>query len=127
MTDAQLCRLVGSAAALEPQSFQELAARAERGTKISWLWDGYLAAGQITLLTSQWKTGKTTLLALLLERMRSGRALAGRKVRRGRAAVITEESPVHWRLRGQRLDFGAQACFFCRPFMGKPTREQWRM
>ena len=126
MSDAESCRLAGLPGALEPQSYHELAARAGPSTKVSWLWQGYLAAGQITLLTSQWKTGKTTLLAVLLERMHSGRALASRKVRRGRAAVITEESPIHWRLRGQRLDFGAQACFFCRPFAGKPAREGWR-
>jgi hypothetical protein len=126
MIEAELPPLASSLAALEPQSYQELAARAGPHTKISWLWHGYLAAGEITLLTSQWKTGKTTLLAVLLERMHSGRALAGREVRTGRAAVITEESPVHWRLRGERLDFGAHACFFCRPFLGKPTRDQWR-
>jgi AAA domain len=33
---------------------------------LSWLWHGYLAAGNVTLLTSQWKSGKTTLLAVLL-------------------------------------------------------------
>jgi hypothetical protein len=29
--------------------------------RVDWLWDGYLARGSVTLLTSQWKTGKTTL------------------------------------------------------------------
>src|SRR5689334_10604184 len=28
---------------------------------MNWLWTGYLAPGQVTLLTSQWKSGKTTL------------------------------------------------------------------
>jgi hypothetical protein len=108
----------------EPQSYGEMAAQAE--PQLDWLWHGYLAGGNITLLTSQWKTGKTTLLAVLLERLHSGRELAGHAVRAGRAAVITEESPVHWRMRGRRLDFGPQACFFCRPFKGKPTRDQWQ-
>src|SRR5438067_2210940 len=44
---------------------------------LDWLWQGYLAPGNVTLLTSQWKTGKTTLLALLLDRMKSGGVLAG--------------------------------------------------
>src|SRR5262245_49475628 len=30
---------------------------------MSWLWDGYLAPGLVTLLTAQWKSGKTTLLS----------------------------------------------------------------
>ncbi len=34
--------------------------------QLRWLWQGYLAAGAVTLLTSQWKIGKTTLLALVL-------------------------------------------------------------
>jgi hypothetical protein len=28
-----------------------------------WLWHGYLAPGALTLLTSQWKSGKTTLIS----------------------------------------------------------------
>ena len=32
-----------------------------RNTNVGWLWQGYLAAGNVTLLTSQWKSGKTTL------------------------------------------------------------------
>ena len=28
----------------------------------TWLWQGYLTPGNVTLLTSQWKAGKTTLL-----------------------------------------------------------------
>jgi hypothetical protein len=44
---------------------------------VSWFWYGYLGPGKVTLLTSQWKSGKTTLLALLLARMQSGGVLAG--------------------------------------------------
>ena len=33
-----------------------------------WLWHGFLAASCTTLLTSQWKSGKTTLLSMLLSR-----------------------------------------------------------
>jgi AAA domain len=29
---------------------------------VKWLWDGYLARKHLTLLTGQWKIGKTTLL-----------------------------------------------------------------
>ena len=34
-----------------------------------WVWHGFLAPGCISLLTSQWKTGKSTLLAILLARL----------------------------------------------------------
>jgi hypothetical protein len=33
-----------------------------------WLWHGYLLPGSVTLLTSVWKAGKTTLLSVLLAR-----------------------------------------------------------
>lgn len=32
-----------------------------------WLWRGYLYPRDITLMTSQWKTGKTTLITGLLQ------------------------------------------------------------
>src|SRR5262249_47759318 len=56
-----------------------------------WLWQGYLAPGNVTLLTSQWKSGKTTLIAVLLARLKTGGSLAGLSVVPARAAVITEE------------------------------------
>src|SRR5205807_153532 len=51
--------------------------RATGGAGVRWLWRGYLAAGAVTLLTSQWKTGKTTLTAVLLARLKAGGQLAG--------------------------------------------------
>ncbi len=32
---------------------------------VSWLWHGYLASASVTLLTSQWKSGKTTIFYFL--------------------------------------------------------------
>jgi hypothetical protein len=91
----------------------------------TWLWDGYLAHGNVTLLTSQWKSGKTTLLALLLARREAGGQLAGLAVRPGRTAVVTEEAALLWNERRQKLGFGPSAAFLCRPFPGKPTTGQW--
>ena len=56
-----------------------------------WLWHGYLAAGNVTVLTSQWKSGQTTLLAVLLARMATGGQLARLPVKAARAVVISEE------------------------------------
>jgi hypothetical protein len=33
-----------------------------------WLWEGFIARANLTLLTSMWKSGKTTLVSLLLSR-----------------------------------------------------------
>ncbi len=91
----------------------------------NWLWHGYLAAGNVTLLTSQWKAGKTTLVALLLDRLRQGGVLAGLPVAAGRAAVVSEEPPAHWARRGERLNFGEHVWWFCQPFRGKPRPHEW--
>jgi hypothetical protein len=90
-----------------------------------WLWDGYLAPGNVTLLTSQWKSGKTTLVAVLLSRLKTGGLLLGRSLRPGKAAIVSEESPLHWHHRSQKLAFGGHLCWFCRPFRGKPRPDEW--
>jgi hypothetical protein len=93
---------------------------------VRWLWDGYLAAGKLTLLTSQWKMGKTTLLTVLLAKMKAGGELAGRRVERARAAVVSEEPPGDWVERGRRLGLAADLQLHCQPFRHKPTAAEWR-
>src|SRR2546422_167373 len=85
-----------------------------------WLWTGYLAPGHITLLTSIWKCGKTTLIAALLSRMGAGGTLAGQAVAAGKAVIVSEESPQHWSTRATTFDFGTHVGFLCRPFTGLP-------
>jgi hypothetical protein len=89
-----------------------------------WLWHGYVGPGQITLLSSQWKMGKTSLLALLIARRREGGTLAGLTVTAGPSAVVSEEPADLWGERGQQLGFRGDTTFFCRPFLGKPTAAQ---
>lgn len=100
--------------------------RAESAPQALWLWQGYLATGAVTLLTSQWKTGKTTLISVLLSRMKTGGLLAGLSVSKGRAVVVSEESATQWLLRGRRLDLEDHVGWFCRPFPGRPRPEQWQ-
>jgi hypothetical protein len=64
----------------------------QRFTLPAWLWHGYLGPGKTTLLTSQCKSGKTTLVTLLLARMEHAGQLAGSPVAPGRAFVISDES-----------------------------------
>jgi hypothetical protein len=100
--------------------------RAEAEPAVRWLWRGYLAAGAVTLLTSQWKTGKTTLTSVLLARMKEGSTVAGLSLAAGRAIVLSEEPPAQWLLRGQRLDLEHHVGWLCRPFRGRPSPPQWR-
>ena len=96
----------------------------QHGKELSWLWEGYLAHGMTTLLTSQWKSGKTTLISILLSRLREGGNLAGQKVAPARAVILSEESPQLWRPRQKLLDL-SHVYFFCRPFLTRPTFETW--
>jgi AAA domain len=95
-------------------------------TPTTWLWHGFLAHGNITLLTSQWKSGKTTLLSLLLSRRKSGGVLAGLPVLPGKSVVVSEESNSLWAERSRLYDFGGQVCFFPQPFLTIPRPgESW--
>lgn len=118
-------RMIGDAFVMPP--FLEGPAELDKasGPAPGWLWHGLLAPGAMTLFVSQWKTGKTTLASVLLTRMTSGGQLAGLPVAAGRAVVITEESPHHWRRRHQELGFGDNVGWFCRPFRGRPCLRDW--
>ncbi len=90
-----------------------------------WLWKGFLAPGETTLLTSLWKSGKSTLISVLLSKMRSGGELAGMPVAPCNVAIVTEEPAEKWAERGRQLIFGDNFFWFCRPFKGKPTHDDW--
>lgn len=91
----------------------------------TWIWDGYIAPGRITLFCSPAKTGKTTLLSHLLSRRRQGGNLLDLPVSAGVTAVVTEEAAADWHARHQRLDLGGNVCLFCRPFACQPTADEY--
>ena len=92
---------------------------------VPWIWDGLVAFEAITLLSAPEKTGKTTLLSLLLDRRRLGGELLGRTVLPGRTILCSEENQRLWELRQPPLDFGQQLEFHC-PVGLNPTRRSWR-
>jgi hypothetical protein len=94
-------------------------------TAATWLWHGYLGPGKATLLTSQWKSGKTTLVALLLARMQQGGQLLGLPVSPGKAFVVSEESEADWQPRFHLLGIRDHVDLLCRPFLGVPSMDQW--
>ena len=96
----------------------------ENKETVSWLWEGYLARSNVTLLTSLWKSGKTTLLSILLSKMAQGGALAGLAVQQAKAVIISEESEELWAPRHRLLHF-PNSYLFCRPFRTKPSMAQW--
>jgi hypothetical protein len=90
----------------------------------SWIWEGVIAQGAVTLLSGPMKAGKTTLLSLLLDHRHRAMPLLGRPVRPGRTIVCSEESQKLWALRQPPLDFGAELEYH-RPFESVPSSEDW--
>jgi hypothetical protein len=92
---------------------------------VAWLWDGYLARGNLTLLTSLWKAGKTTLLAGLLRQLATGGTFLGRACVPARAVVVSEESRELWAERLRTIPIGPHARLLARPFLTRPTPAAW--
>jgi len=92
---------------------------------VDWLWHGYLAGGNITLLTSLWKAGKTTLVTGLLRRLAADGEFLGRQCRSARAVVISEESKDHWAARVHVEPIGSHVQLLARPFLIRPTEGDW--
>jgi hypothetical protein len=90
-----------------------------------WLWHGYLARGSLTLLTSLWKAGKSTLLTGVLQRLGSGDAFLGHACAPARALVVSEESRDHWAERLRTIPVGPHARLMARPFLARPTPSAW--
>lgn len=97
-----------------------------REVPLRWFWHGFVAGGNLTLLTSMWKSGKTTLVSLLLARRVRGGTLLGQPVTPGKTVVISEEDASLWTGRIARHDFGGNVFFFLRPFKHIPSKEEWQ-
>jgi AAA domain len=91
-----------------------------------WLWDGCVARGRLTLLTSLWKAGKTTLLTGLLQRLGRGEPFLGRACEPARALVVSEEPQDLWAGRLRAMPVGPHARPMSRPFRGRPSPAGWQ-
>src|SRR5580700_9710538 len=96
----------------------------ESRRSIPWLWDGVVAEEAVTVLSAPEKTGKSTLLSLLLDRRRAGGQLLGRTVYPGKTILCSEEEELLWALRQPPLDFGPDLIFH-QPPGPFPMRGRW--
>jgi hypothetical protein len=92
---------------------------------IEWLWHGLIARRNVTLLTSQWKAGKTTLIAGLLQQFATGGTFLDRPVAPAKVLVVSEESRDTWAERVRRMPIGGHCRLLARPFPRRPTAESW--
>lgn len=96
---------------------------AEPGT--SWIWNGLLKRGEITLMPALWKSGKTTLLAHLLRAMGGGGKFLGLDLLPCRVLYVTEESESRWASRRDAVGIEDHVEFLVRPFAYKPDVRRW--
>jgi len=96
------------------------------GPQGDWLWHGYLAAGDLTLLTSRWKSGKTTLISGLLQRLGTGEPFLNRATRPARVLYVSEEAERHWAERRAVFPIGNHVGLLSQPFFGAPDASDWR-
>jgi hypothetical protein len=90
-----------------------------------WLWHGLIARRQVTLFTSQWKAGKTTLITGLLQQFGAGGKFLDRPVATGKVLIVSEESRDVWAERVRRMPIGEHCRLLARPFPRRPTAEAW--
>jgi AAA domain len=114
---------------MSPQGFSSIpmpeAKVAAAGIKADWLWTGYIARGNLTLLTSLWKAGKTTMIAGLLQQLAADSMFLGRACRATKAMVVSEESPTAWATRLALIPIGPHVQLMTRPFLRRPTPQCW--
>ena len=79
---------------MPPKSFSVMPmdnlGRSENHPALDWLWHGYVANGNPTLLTSLWKAAKTTLVAGLLRALASEGEFLGRRCQSAKALVVSQ-------------------------------------
>jgi hypothetical protein len=90
-----------------------------------WIWDGFLPRNALVILSALPKCGKTTLLTHLLSSLNTGGEFLGRTVLPSRAVVLTEEDKSVWAERQKRLGLTGNIALTIRPFLGRPTHEDW--
>jgi len=104
----------------------EVQAAAGENHVAEWIWNGYIARNNLTILKSLWKAGKTALIAGLLQRLADGGTFLGQACWAAKALVISEESTVNWAPRLALMPIGPHARLMTRPFLRRPTPELWQ-
>lgn len=94
--------------------------------QINWLWEGYIAKGELTLCSALPKVGKSTLIAHLLKSFQTEQPLAGQPVTKSRVLVISEESKSIWARKREDLEIEGDIWVIPQPFKEKPTYEVWK-
>lgn len=91
----------------------------------TWVWPGYIAESTITLLTGQWKSGKTTLLTHLLRDAYGGTGLVDSPIEKP-ILYISEESPTMWSARRDLHHLDPRILFLQRESFRRLDPKGWK-
>ena len=99
----------------------------EEDMKRDWLWENFVAKGNITLFSSLAKAGKTTLLRCLFVAMKNSEEFAGQPTRPCRILILSEESASEWADGREGIDDSDidQVYIWARPTRGIPSPKDW--
>jgi hypothetical protein len=89
------------------------------------LWKDLLCLREVTLLTSQWKLGKTTLLHGLLRAMDQSTPFLDQPTQSAQTWIVSEESRNQWAERQQLHPLSDRVRLMSRPFVSRPTFNEW--
>src|SRR4029077_18635397 len=93
----------------------------DAASNTDWLWHGLIARGNVTLFTSQWKAGKTTLLTGLMQQLARGGKFLERSGAAAQVLFVSEEPKATWADRMRRMPVGEHCRLLARPFPRRPT------
>ena len=97
------------------------------GGKREWVWENYIAKGNITLLSALWKAGKSTLLRHLFIAIGEEKEFAGQPASKSKILVISEEDKNEWFDQKEGLEDKnlEHILVWSRPIRIKPNLKQW--
>lgn len=89
-----------------------------------WIFPGYIAGGAITLLSGQWKGGKTTLLTHLVRDAYTGSGLVESAIT-GPTLFVSEESSTIWAHRREQHQLDPRILLLQRQRFARTDRKEW--
>lgn len=103
-------------------------------SEAAWLWEGFIPAREITLLTGYWKAGKTTLLIHMLRAWQTEQKFfCGRRLNPATVLIVSQESTALWNSRLKKCDLTEKVLMFQRgknnrpsPYEGPATPQKWQ-
>ncbi len=92
-----------------------------------WLWENYIAKGNITLLSALWKAGKSTFLRCLFLAMANEEEFGGQPTKKCKVLVLSEEDKGEWSDKREEVDDDLieSILVWSRPVRIKPNLKQW--